>query len=57
MVSGGKRKGSGRKSKYGEPSIRVTFRIPVSKYYEIKQIINNILKRYEVSSTTQQKSQ
>ena len=40
---GGSRKGSGAKSKYGEPTTTVAFRIPGSKVDEVKAIVNTML--------------
>ena len=37
---GGSRKGSGAKSKYGEPTTTRAFRIPVSKVEEIRLLVN-----------------
>lgn len=48
MTAGGFRKGSGRKSKYGEPTVNVTFRIPKSKVSEVKGKVMRILKKLEV---------
>ncbi len=41
---GGKRKNSGAKLKYGEPTKTVTFRIPESKVKEVKIIVADYLK-------------
>ena len=41
---GGKRKNSGAKLKYGEPTKTVTFRIPESKIKEVKKIVADYLK-------------
>lgn len=48
MPSGGKRKGAGRKNKYGEPTEIVPIRVPKSKKKEFKEKIAPILKRWEV---------
>lgn len=40
---GGKRKGSGRKPKYNEPTKTISFRCPISKEIQIKQAIKTIL--------------
>lgn len=40
---GGFRKNSGRKLKYGEQTVPVTFACPVSKVTEIKQLIKTAL--------------
>ena len=37
---GGSRKGSGAKSKYGEPTTTKAFRVPISKVEELKSIDN-----------------
>lgn len=39
---GGKRQGAGRLPKYGEPTINITFRIPISS----KEIVANLVKAY-----------
>ena len=44
---GGKREDSGRKLKYEEPTKMVTFRVPVSKEKEFRQLGNEILKQYK----------
>lgn len=44
---GGKREGAGRKQKYNEETKVVTFRIPLSKVNEIKEIVNDKLKEYK----------
>lgn len=47
---GGKRAGSGRKLKYGEPTKKVQVRMPKTKVTEIKARINKeILKDYLVN--------
>ena len=38
---GGKRKGSGAKPKYNEPTKTIAFRVPESKVDEVKEIITN----------------
>lgn len=44
---GGKRKGSGRPSKYGEPLKAITARCPESKIPELKAVIKAKLKSFE----------
>ena len=41
---GGKRKNSGAKHKYGEPTKTVTLRIPESKIKDVKKIVADYLK-------------
>lgn len=41
---GGKRPGAGRKKKYGEETVTITFRVPKSKEQKIKRIVSNELK-------------
>lgn len=41
---GGKRKGAGRKPKYGEKTITVAFRIPASKKAEVVSAVKNVIK-------------
>ena len=43
---GGHRKNSGAKPKYNEPTKTITFRVPVSKVPEIKQLISDYLKLF-----------
>lgn len=40
MGSGGKRKGSGSKAKYNEPTTTIAFRVPASKVNELKDMVN-----------------
>ena len=40
---GGSRKGSGAKSKYGEPTTTKAFRIPISKVEEVKSVVKHML--------------
>jgi len=40
---GGKRKGSGAKSKYNEPTKTIAFRVPISKINEVKEVIKALL--------------
>ena len=40
---GGSRKGSGAKSKYGEPTTAKAFRIPISKVDEVKSVVKSLL--------------
>jgi hypothetical protein len=42
---GGKRIGAGRTHKYGEPTINITFRVPISS----KETIRNLVNAYLVS--------
>lgn len=44
---GGARRGAGRKEKYGEPTVTVSFRVPLSKAPAIKTIVNKKLLSYE----------
>ena len=44
---GGKREGSGRKLKYNEKTITVSFKCPESKKTEFKEFCNKQLKNYE----------
>lgn len=47
MKHGGKRKNAGRKSKYGEKTVTVSFKCPESKSVEIKKLVTKKLKSYE----------
>jgi hypothetical protein len=47
MGSGGKRKGAGRKKKYGLKTTVVAFRCPVKKKKEFKKDVEKILSYYE----------
>lgn len=40
---GGRREGSGRKPKYGEPTVTVAFRVPVSKLEQVKKQVKQII--------------
>jgi len=46
LKKGGSRKGSGAKSKYGEPTTTIAFRIPISKVDEVKAIVNTMLSKW-----------
>jgi hypothetical protein len=48
MTSGGKRKGSGRKLIYGEPTEPVTTKVPKSKKKIFRAEAKKILKKWEV---------
>ena len=43
---GGKRKGSGAKPKYNEPTKTIAFRVPESKITEVKTAIKELLISY-----------
>ena len=45
---GGKRAGAGAKLKYGEKTKTVTFRLPVSKISEIREMIKNELEKIKI---------
>ena len=45
---GGKRQNSGAKLKYGEPTKTVTFRIPESKIKDVKKLVSDYLKQFEI---------
>lgn len=47
MTRGGKRKGSGRSLKYGEPTVVVQTRVPESKAKLFKKKVQVILKVWE----------
>lgn len=51
--SGGKREGSGRKLKYGEPVKRLMFQVPESKAEELTTKVKAMLKRWEVKKKAQ----
>jgi hypothetical protein len=40
---GGKRIGAGRTHKYGEPTINITFRVPISSKEAIRKLVNGYL--------------
>ena len=42
---GGTRKNAGRKKKYGEPTVVVTFRVPISKVEAVKEAIHYYLNK------------
>lgn len=41
--SGGKRKGAGAPSRYGEPTVMLTFRVPISKVAHVKEVVKALL--------------
>lgn len=47
---GGKRKGAGKPLLYGEPTIKIFYRIPASKEGEIRAILEKQLKKYLTKS-------
>ena len=49
-MQGGKRANSGRKLKYGEKTTLLQFYCPESKKDELKKLIKNKLKEYEIKS-------
>jgi len=49
---GGKRCGSGAKSRYGEPTTTKAFRVPISKVEELESIVNAKLSEWTVSQTS-----
>ena len=40
---GGSRKGSGAKSKYGEPTTTIAFRVPISRVQHVKDLMRGLL--------------
>lgn len=40
---GGSRKGSGAKSKYGEPTTTIAFRMPISRVKHVKDLMRGLL--------------
>lgn len=48
--NGGARPGTGPKLKYGEPTEKLFFNVPVSKKNEIKDKVKKILQKLEVKS-------
>ena len=45
QTQGGKRPNAGRKLKYGEVTVNVTFRVPQSCKDEVRDIVNEYLKK------------
>lgn len=45
---GGFRKNSGAKPKYSEPTKTTSFRIPISKIYEVKKVVNEIISTLKI---------
>lgn len=43
---GGKRDGAGPPFKYGEETVTIAFRVPISKAAEIRVTVNQMLKKY-----------
>lgn len=50
MKHGGKRKGSGRPSKYGEPTKQLKRNVPKSKLQEIAEKVDGILEEYKIEN-------
>ena len=48
---GGSGRGQGRRLKYGEPTVKVNYRIPVSKKEEVDKWISAKLKRWSKGSS------
>ena len=48
LKHGGKRTNSGAKQKYGEPTKSVTLRVPESKIKDVKKIVYDYLKQFEI---------
>ena len=46
---GGSRKNSGAKPKYNEPTKTISFRVPISKEFEIKNFVNGFLKTLQIT--------
>lgn len=46
---GGRRKGSGRKLKYGEETVNVLYRVPKSKESKFREMAEAFLKKYEIT--------
>lgn len=46
LTRGGKREGAGAKPKYGEPTVPVVIRVPVSKVAEFRLFVNLKLKEW-----------
>ena len=40
---GGSRKGSGAKSRYGEPTTTIAFRVPISRVKHVKDLMRGLL--------------
>jgi hypothetical protein len=45
---GGKRKGSGAKPRYNEPTKTIAFRVPISRIEHVKSIIKTLLDGWSV---------
>lgn len=48
---------AGRKPKYNEPTTTIAFRVPKSKATEVKNIVNEQLKKYELAALEHNKTQ
>jgi len=44
---GGERKGAGRPLKYGEPTIFIGFRSPLSEAENVRKVVKNYLKKFK----------
>jgi len=49
---GGKRKGSGNKPKYGEPTTTIAFRVPISRKEHVKTVMNKLLDEWKLPHLT-----
>ena len=47
-LHGGKRNGAGRHTMYGEKTTTIAFRVPISKEFEIKELIAKTLRKYAI---------
>ena len=53
---GGTRQGSGRPNKYGEATVKLQFRIPVSKVETLKTMFKNLQNQWKNDFTNQRSS-
>jgi hypothetical protein len=45
---GGKREGAGPPLKYGETTVNVTLRVPISRKAEVKELVYSYLEKYKI---------
>jgi hypothetical protein len=47
---GGTRQGSGAPLKYGEETVMICFRVPISKKDQVKQLVKDYLSQLEITT-------
>jgi hypothetical protein len=49
---GGARSGSGAKSKYGEPTVNITIRVPESQKEPVRKVVADFLAKFILKKST-----